>query len=531
MDQDRRYYEYVITYDIECFLPRTNLPTATPSTEYEARHEFLSVSVCSNVPGYTSPVCFVRETDADECVGRFVAYLREVAEKAGRLTRQKFDDVFNTLRGTLRRRERREASFADSGMSKTGNYRARKALSGLMPELNAYVNRVPVVGFNSQNYDLNVMKSVLFRHLQALDEEDEGEILSEDEEEGKSCKGFVVKKVNKLTCIETRRFRFLDICNFIAPGYSYDKYLKAYKCTQTKGFFPYEWMDSLDKLNHKRLPSREAFYSRLKGCGIAEEDYAYCQKVWRDRGMRTVRDFLVWYNDLDVEPFVQAIERQRMVYRAKGIDMLKEAISLPGLAIRWMFKEAPQPDFPRREETQSVGQLTRAMRSSMPVCLIDEDNRDLYRLIKNNLVGGPSVIFHRYHEKDKTSIRQRLYGEEARPCASILGVDANALYLWCMMQDMPTGRPQRTRGDDVTESLRGCSKVSLGWLAYTAWNEDVTIKHALNGGEVRLGQHGLPVDGFDVANQTVYEFYGCYWHGHECPGASLPNKSPPRRDG
>ena len=52
-----------------------------------------------------------------------------------------------------------------------------------------------------------------------------------------------------------------------------------------------------------------------------------------------MRDFLVWYNNLDVEPFVQAVEKQKAVYRQRGIDMLKEAISLPGLAVRWMFKD------------------------------------------------------------------------------------------------------------------------------------------------------------------------------------------------
>ena len=60
-----------------------------------------------------------------------------------------------------------------------------------------------------------------------------------------------MKKNNTFPCVETGRLRFLDICNFIAPGYSYEKYLKAYKCEQQKGFFPYEWMDGLHKLKDK----------------------------------------------------------------------------------------------------------------------------------------------------------------------------------------------------------------------------------------------------------------------------------------
>ena len=64
-------------------------------------------------------------------------------------------------------------------------------------------------------------------------------------------------------CNKTEMLRFLDIKNYIAPGFSYDKFIKAYDVSQTKFFFPYEYVDSLEKLNHS-LPSHEAFYSNLK---------------------------------------------------------------------------------------------------------------------------------------------------------------------------------------------------------------------------------------------------------------------------
>ena len=46
-------------------------------------------------------------------------------------------------------------------------------------------------------------------------------------------------------CLKTEYLKFLDITNYLAPGFSYDQFLKAYECEQTKGFFPYEWIDSL----------------------------------------------------------------------------------------------------------------------------------------------------------------------------------------------------------------------------------------------------------------------------------------------
>ena len=418
---------------------------------------------------------------------------------------------------------------ADDAVEGIEKIRRGNDLTRLLSELHAYVKKVPVVGFNSQKYDINVMKAELFRRLKALDVDD-GEIVTDDDDDDvdTKSKGFIVKKNNTFPCVETARLRFLDICNFIAPGYSYDKYLKAYKCEQQKGFFPYEWMDGLNKLKDERLPPRDAFYSRLKKKGISERDYAYCQAEWARHGMKTVEDFLIWYNNGDVEPFVKAIERQRTVYKDKGIDMLKEAISLPGLAVRWMFKEAPQPTLPRDDGDFSVGRLLTAFRASAPVCLVDERNSDMYSLIKDNLVGGPSIVFHRYHEKGQTSIRRRQFGDEARPCQSVKGVDANALYLWCMMQDMPTGHPKRTRADGSADTMYGCSKAALGWLSYKAWKGGVDIRHAMNGGEARLGNRNLPVDGFDCKDSAVYEFHGCYWHGHGCP--SVPADKCPRPD-
>ena len=54
-------------------------------------------------------------------------------------------------------------------------------------------------------------------------------------------------------------------------------------------------------------------------------------------------------------------------------------------------------------------------------------------------MGGPSIIFHRYHEGGQIKLREDMYGEEAKTCQSVVGYDANALYLWCILQDMTTG--------------------------------------------------------------------------------------------
>lgn len=53
--------------------------------------------------------------------------------------------------------------------------------------------------------------------------------------------------------------------------------------------------------------------------------------------MHTFCDFSVWYNNLEVIQFVEALEKQSTVFKEAGIDMLKSAISLPGLPMRLLF--------------------------------------------------------------------------------------------------------------------------------------------------------------------------------------------------
>ena len=64
-------------------------------------------------------------------------------------------------------------------------------------------------------------------------------------------------------------------------------------------------------------------------------------------------------------------------------------------------------------------------------------NEELYHKYKDNLVGGPKIIFHHYHEKNKTKIRR------GKVCKKILGYDANSLYLYAIGLDMLCGQHQK----------------------------------------------------------------------------------------
>lgn len=193
--------------------------------------------------------------------------------------------------------------------------------------------------------------------------------------------------------------KFLDVSNYLTPGTSYDTFLKAFGASLQKSFFPYEWFDSEEKLDQTHLPDKDAFFSRLKGYNVLDKEYDdFCsfrekhnlseeeapktgyenyeelKRLWHEKGMTRFADFLQFYNNRDVEPFVEAVEKMMVFYVKNGIDLFKDTISVPGAA-RQMLMKMKDPD--------------------CHFTLFSNFNKDIYMKIKNNIVGGPSIIFHR----------------------------------------------------------------------------------------------------------------------------------------
>ena len=80
-----------------------------------------------------------------------------------------------------------------------------------------------------------------------------------------------------------------------------------------KGVYPYEYMDSLEKLKETTLPPKEAFYSRLNNGGISDEDYAHAQKVWRVFKMKYFKDCHELCNKVDVLLLADVFENFRNI--------------------------------------------------------------------------------------------------------------------------------------------------------------------------------------------------------------------------
>ena len=100
-------------------------------------------------------------------------------------------------------------------------------------------------------------------------------------------------------------------------------------------------------------------------------------------------------------------------------------------------------------------------------------------------------------------------------CRSIVGYDANALYLWALMQDMPTGWYMRRRAENGfrPQQAQPYGQMADQWLTWESDRTGYSISHQVNGREKRIGK--LPVDGLCEKTHTAYQFHGFYFHG--CP--------------
>ena len=148
---------------------------------------------------------------------------------------------------------------------------------------------------------------------------------------------------------------------------------------------------------------------RIAPTGV--EIYLYIQSVRENKNMQYFSDFLKLYNNKDVVPTMEAMQKMLEFYHNKGIDMLKLGCTLPNLAKICLHKSTDSKFYP-----------------------FTESEKDLLEKIRENMVGGPSIVFARKAVVDETFIRK-----SSNLCKSIVGIDSSQLYPYSMCQPKPTG--------------------------------------------------------------------------------------------
>ena len=218
------------------------MPADSDRVQWIVRHVPLSVSLASNVPGYEPAQCYITDGDSDKLVADMMAGLVATSDAAYESLLPLYADVLEELKT-------RKEAWDDAESEEEEEESKTNPFNTLAGQLHGWLHQLPVIGFNSGKYDLNMIKRSFVPLLI-------------------SNNAAVIKRQNTYMCLYTDKLKFVDICNYLAPGVSYVKYLTAYGCELGKGHFPYEYMGDLQKLEDRVLPPQSAFFSRLKNEGI-----------------------------------------------------------------------------------------------------------------------------------------------------------------------------------------------------------------------------------------------------------------------
>ena len=227
----------------------------------------------------------------------------------------------------------------------------------------------------------------------------------------------IIKLNNTYRMISNGMFNFKDIMAYVGPCTSFDQFLKSFDTAVPKGIFCHRLTQNIEEylkehphlkvyrenvielLKKSNIPSKKWFFNELKNESVNDTVYQSIVSNYSN-----VYDLLVDINNQDVFPAIEATKKLSKFFRDLKLDIHKDAISVSGLALKFLWK-VKQPDC----EFQ-----------------LFNGNEDLFYKFKNNLVGGPSIVFNHYQEMNVTRIRN----------------GKHALYLWALTQAMLVGNHQ-----------------------------------------------------------------------------------------
>ena len=181
------------------------------------------------------------------------------------------------------------------------------------------------------------------------------------------------------------------------------------KLLKRKGFFPYDYMDDIEKLKIKKPPKQEVFYSKLTGQGINNDNYQHVLNVWKTWKMKTFKEYLKLYNETDVLLLADVFENFRDVcLKNYGLDPVYY-YTAPGLAWDACLKM-----------------------TNINLELLSDS--DMLLMIEKGIRGGISIISNRYGEANNKYMKDY---DKTKLSKFLMYLDANNLYGWAMSQKLP----------------------------------------------------------------------------------------------
>ena len=236
---EQQLFKNVAMFDFESICVREDGFEDTETTRCIGKHVPIFVSISSNL--LQEPI-FICDSNPRDLVSSFVKALENLEAQSKAQMRMSFLEIETAIKSSLahemgllnERRLRREATFtfedecceADESEGKDVStqflHMRKKQLIQLQEHFERYRNVLPVFGFNSGKYDINLIKKYLLP------------IFVED----KDIEPIVIEKANQYVSFKFGDVQLLDILNFLGGATNLDSFLKAYKTEETKGFSP-----------------------------------------------------------------------------------------------------------------------------------------------------------------------------------------------------------------------------------------------------------------------------------------------------
>ena len=211
---------------------------------------------------------------------------------------------------------------------------------------------------------------------------------------------------------------------------------KQAEILKQKGFYPYEYMDSIEKFNDTKIPPREAFYSNFSGKGISNKNYNQVWNVWNSFNMKIFLEYHELYNITDVLLLADVFENFRdLCLKIYGLDPVYY-FTAPGLA--W-------------DACLKITNIDLELLSDVNMLLMFE----------KGIRGGISIISNRYGRANNKYMQKGF--NKNIPSKYLMYVDENNLYGCVMSDKLPThGFKWLTGGEieKIHENRHNLNKIS-----------------------------------------------------------------------
>ena len=229
--EEDKYEKWFACYDFEAHqrdfresIDQVDEIECEEGTFWNKVHVPLSFSVGCNLEGVDT--VHVSSKDPEELTTKLVDTLLEMAKKKYEACVERFQYIFEQLERLKDQEMDRlqgDGSDDDLEMDENGGVSSKrlKLLENLFEKFEGYCEELAVFGFNSAGYDIKLIKKHPFKELCKHGEQP----------------NFTVKKAGKYPRIKTEHLKFMDILQFLAPGYNLKSFCKAFGVSEQKGFF------------------------------------------------------------------------------------------------------------------------------------------------------------------------------------------------------------------------------------------------------------------------------------------------------